>query len=419
MIEGWEQVKLHEIADDLVMGQSPNSSTYNTEGVGLPFIQGNADMDGNHPKIRLFTSDPKKVSLKNDILITVRAPVGDLYINDIDRISIGRGIGAIRILNNKLACYVYYYFSWDKTQFIRLQQGTTFTEIGKREVRNLKISLPENSSEQKAIAGILSKVDEAIEGVENSIKAAERLEKSLMQNLLTGKLRPDGTWRSEDEFYIDEKYGMVPKGWELSRVKDFGIVYTGKTPPTAESHVFSKSTSENRYPFVTPGDLGEKKYINVAERYVTEKGISYSYRLPANTVCVVCIGSTIGKIGIAKIDVCTNQQINSLVPNQDNSGEFFYYMMSFRTLHFKEIAGVNATPQINKSGFNKYKLLRPIHRDEQKQIANKLSIVDDEILVKINKIESLKTLKKSLMQNLLTEKVRVNVDRINKLLEEE
>ncbi|MDP8218062.1 MAG: restriction endonuclease subunit S [Candidatus Theseobacter exili] len=295
--------------------------------------------------------------------------------------------------------------------------STNQIELSKRYL--LKLRLPcAPLPEQKAISGILSKVDKAIEVVEKSIKAAEHFKKSLTQNLLTGKLKPDGTWRNEDEFYLDEKFGNIPKGWEVARVKDFGIVYTGKTPPTVESHVFSESLSENRYPFVTPADFFREKYIDVSERYVTEKGLSYSYRLPVNSICIVCIGSTIGKIGIAKVEICTNQQINSLIPNRNNSGEFFYYMMSYRVLHFKEIAAVNATPQINKSNFNKYQILRPLDKSEQKKIANWLSVWDDEIFIKNNKVQSLKTLKKSLMQNLLTGKVRVDVEKVNKLLEE-
>jgi len=94
-------------------------------------------------------------------------------------------------------------------------------------------------------------------------------------------------------------------------------------------------------------------------------------------------------------------------------------MMLFRSLHFKEIAGVNATPQVNKSGFNKYKILRPIDKVEQSQIADRIAVIDDEILQEYEKIQLLKNLKKSLMQNLLTGKVRVNVEKINSLLEGE
>jgi type I restriction enzyme S subunit len=171
--------------------------------------------------------------------------------------------------------------------------------------------------------------------------------------------------------------------------------------------------------FITPGDLGDCKYIESTERYVTAKGLSHSFKLPIHSVCLVCIGSTIGKIGINMKEACTNQQINTIIPNKYNSGEFFYYMMLFRSTHFKEIAGINATPQINKSGLSKYKLLRPTSLIEQTGIARLLGESDNEILKKESKIKALHRLKKSLMQNLLTGKVRVDLDKIKKLIADE
>jgi type I restriction enzyme S subunit len=280
----------------------------------------------------------------------------------------------------------------------------------------MDIEFPEDIKEQTEIATILSKVDEAIEATENSIKAAEKVKKGLMQNLLSGKLKPDGSVRKDEEFYIEEKFGKVPIGWEVARVKDYGFIQTGKTPPTAEPNVFSETVDiSGSYMFVTPGDLGDNKYINTTERYVTEKGIKYSFKLPIDTVCIVCIGSTIGKIGIIKNEACSNQQLNALIPSDNNNGEFFYYMMLHRTSHFKEIAGINATPQINKSGFSKYKLLRPIDVEEQKKIALSISSLDIKIEDKLIKIKSLIRLKKSLMQNLLTGKVRVDVLKLEKV----
>lgn len=270
--------------------------------------------------------------------------------------------------------------------------------------KSAKIRFPEKS-EQSAIAAILSKIDEAIASVQASISAAERLKKSLMQNLLTGRMKPDGTLRTEDEFYVDEKFGKVPKGWKVKKVKDFGEVITGKTPPTEKPDVFSDK--EHGFMFVTPGDVDTAKYIEQTERYVSEKGIKYSYTLSQNAVCVICIGSTIGKIGITTKECCTNQQITSVIVNDDNDAEFFYYAMSARKDHFKSVAGINATPQINKSEYSKYRILCPISKDDQLAIAQKLSAIDTEINKKQNKIATLERLKKSLMQNLLTGRVRV------------
>ncbi len=270
----------------------------------------------------------------------------------------------------------------------------------------LKTILPKpDKTEQAAIANILSKVDEAITSVQNSITAAERLKKSLMQNLLTGKMKPDGTFRTPKEFYIDDKFGKVPVGWEIKRVKDLGEVKTGKTPPTDEPGVFSDQ--EKGFMFITPGDLDTAKYIEKTERYVSDKGIMYSYILPKNAVCEVCIGSTIGKIGITTEECCTNQQLTSVIVNEENDAEYFYYAMFSRREHFKSVAGINATPQINKSGYSKYKVLCPKDKKEQIAITQKISSVDSDIVKQEQKKKVLERLKKSLMQNLLTGKVKL------------
>ena len=141
----------------------------------------------------------------------------------------------------------------------------------------IKILLPKPTlSEQSAIAAILSKVDEAITSVQGSIAAAERLKKSLMQNLLTGRMKPDGTLRKEDEFYVDEKFGRVPKGWRCDKFKEFAVLQRGSdltdndvVPgiyPVVKSN--GVSISHNQY-FVEPpgvvtgrsGTIGKAFYI--------------------------------------------------------------------------------------------------------------------------------------------------------------
>lgn len=291
------------------------------------------------------------------------------------------------------------------SQFYSLVVGTNYPAIGDSDIRNIRLMLPSSKEEKTAVANILSKVDEAIVSVQNSIDAAERLKKSLMQNLLTGKMKPDGTFRTPDEFYIDEKFGKVPTGWEVKRIKDFGEIQTGKTPPTDEPEVFSDK--ENGFMFITPGDLDVAKYIEETERYVSEKGIRYSYVLPKGSVCEVCIGSTIGKIGITTAKCCSNQQITSVIVNNEHDAEYLYYAMLSRREHFKSVAGINATPQINKSGYSKYRVLCPKDKLEQIAIAKRISSVDKSIHEHEQKIKSLERLKKSLMQNLLTGKVTI------------
>lgn len=299
-----------------------------------------------------------------------------------------------------------YFFSGEQVRnsLLRIVTGIKVYSITKTTLAKVNLLIPCHQ-DQEAFVSILSKVDEAIVSVQNSIAAAERLKKSLMQNLLTGKMKPDGTIRTPGEFYIDEKFGKVPVGWEVKRVKDFGEVITGKTPPTDEPEVFSDK--ERGYMFITPGDLDSAKHIEKTERYVSDKGIKYSYVLPKNSVCEVCIGSTIGKIGITTEECCTNQQLTSVIVNKENDAEYFYYAMSFRREHFKSVAGINATPQINKSGYSKYRILCPKDKKEQVSIALKICSIDDNIVVQEQKVRVLERLKKSLMQNLMTGKVRI------------
>ena len=289
------------------------------------------------------------------------------------------------------------------SQFYSYVAGSNYPAIGDSDIRNLRLILPPSEKDKRAVANILSKVDEAIASVQNSIAAAERLKKSLMQNLLTGKMKPDGTFRTPEEFYFDEKFGKVPVGWEVKRIKDFGEVQTGKTPPTDEPEVFSDE--DNGFMFITPGDLDVAKYIEHTERYVSEKGMRYSYVLPKDTVCEVCIGSTIGKIGITTTGCCSNQQITSVIVNNEHNAEYLYYAMLSRREHFKSVAGTNATPQINKSGYSKYRVICPKDKQEQIVIAKRISSVDKSINEQEQRIKCLERLKKSLMQNLLTGKI--------------
>lgn len=305
-----------------------------------------------------------------------------------------------------------YFFYWFNSHTIQeritsVSEGTTgLGNLDIRFLRNIDINYPEDIKEQQKIAAILTKVDNAIQVVKNTIEKAKRLKKALMQNLLTGKLKPDGTWRRDDEFYEDEKFGKVPVGWKTARIKDYGELQTGKTPPTDDDNNFS-----NDYMFVTPGDVGENRVIKSTERYLSEKGIKYSYKIPTDSVCVVCIGSTIGKIGIAIEECCTNQQIHSVVCNSENDHNFLFYFLQFRRAHFKEYAGINATPQINKSSFSKYPVLQPVDIEEQKAISDKLLRIEKVIEQKVIKIQKIERLKKALMQNLLTGKVRLKIEK--------
>lgn len=407
----WKICSLPDLAS-VTMGQSPDSSTYNQECKGLPFVQGNADLGNRHPIIRLFTTDPKKKSFPNDILLTVRAPVGALNIND-NEIAIGRGICALNEYDKSL--YLYYYLLQNQYLFLRLEQGTTFTEINQRDIKRLKINIPQDLEERKSIANILSKVDEAIEATENNLKVVEIFKKSLVQSLFTGKLKHDGTWRVENDFYIDEKFGKVPKEWEFIKLKDMIDLY--------QYGLNISSSDDGSIPIFRMNNIINGIMVDSPMTYIKLSAEEFQkYKLKKNDILFNRTNSLdlVGKIGIFKLegDYAFASYLIRIRANNNNSPDYInYYFNSYKgqvSLRSKATLAVSQANINAKSLINTF-LPRP-PKEEQEEIVKLIKNVDIVSNIKSNKVQNLKTLKKSLMQNLLTGKVRVNVEEINKLL---
>ena len=185
----WEIVNLNN--DDyfkIVMGQSPPSSTYNYDKNGLPFLQGKAEFGSKFPDPFLYCSKPIKIAKKDSILLSVRAPVGDVNIAN-SRTCIGRGLLAIETNKIKLNnIFIFYYLNFIKKQISSFSSGSTFKSITKNELKRIKILIPD-LIEQEKIAEILSTVDMRLQLFKEKKQKLQRIKKGLMNNLLTGKIR--------------------------------------------------------------------------------------------------------------------------------------------------------------------------------------------------------------------------------------
>lgn len=182
----WTVNSLAEITE-VIMGQSPDSSSYNVEKDGVAFFQGKSEFGRMYPIVKKWCNKPTKISKPLDILISVRAPVGDVNINN-EEACIGRGLGAVRQTDKSNYGYIYYILQKYKKTLEKSAQGSTFEAISSGDLKGLKIPIC-NIKEQKKIADILSTVDEQIEECEKKKIKLEEIKKGLMQQLLTGKIR--------------------------------------------------------------------------------------------------------------------------------------------------------------------------------------------------------------------------------------
>ena len=178
----WQTTPLGEIAD-IVMGQSPDSSLYSEEEVGLPFLQGCAEFGRKFPRHKLFCGQSRKVARAGSILFSVRAPVGKLNIADQDYV-IGRGLASISG-RTVITEYLEHFLRSEEDGFRSASQGSTFEAINSNELAQWPIFHPTCRREQKKIAEAISTVDQSTEQTVALITKQQRLKTGLMQNLLT------------------------------------------------------------------------------------------------------------------------------------------------------------------------------------------------------------------------------------------
>jgi type I restriction enzyme S subunit len=177
----WSQVSFADIAN-INMGQSPESSTYNQDSLGLPLIQGNADIVNRKTSPRAWTSEPTKKCNPGDLIFTVRAPVGAIAKSS-HTACIGRGVCAITPKENVCIEFLYQLLFWfESYKWKSIEQGSTFTAVSGDDIRNLKVMSP-IFKEQTKIANFLNAIDDKITNAKSQLEAAKQYKQGLLQQM--------------------------------------------------------------------------------------------------------------------------------------------------------------------------------------------------------------------------------------------
>lgn len=210
--------KLKEFAN-VNMGQSPRSEFYNTNGEGMPFLQGVRTFREMYPYIDTFTTKAHKIAEKGEILFTVRAPVGDVNICP-EKICIGRGLASISSANN---IFLYYLLRNSKKKFNNVSTGTIYSSINKKELENLEFMIPNNDDCIK-IANILFSLDKKIEVNNKIIANLEEQAQALFKSWFVD-FEP-----FQDGNFVESELGMIPEGWEVKTIGEISKIRSGKRP---------------------------------------------------------------------------------------------------------------------------------------------------------------------------------------------
>lgn len=281
----WKEYKLGEIAS-IKMGQSPKSDTYNNEEIGLPFFQGNRTFGRLYPTIDTYCSSPLKIAEKNDVLFSVRAPVGDINYSP-DRVCIGRGLCSIRSKSGNQN-FLFYLLNYIKQEIINKESGTVFGSVNKNTLENIRVSIPDLPT-QTAIAEILSSLDDKIELNNKINQELENLAQTLFKHWFIDFEFPNEKgepYKSSGGELVDSELGEIPKGWEVSEIGLVAKLGAGGDKPKIVSDV---PTEEINVPIYSNGITNDGLYGYTDKAKIFEESVTISAR---GTIGFVCLRST-------------------------------------------------------------------------------------------------------------------------------
>ena len=173
------------------MGQSPPGHTYNTESKGLPFYQGKIEFGKVYLKPpSTWCTEPQKLAEPNNILISVRAPVGPTNMCNI-KCCVGRGLAALRPKNSVESWFVFYSLRLIEPEISKIGQGSTFSAISKSQIQNLKISLPLLSVQRRIVSELkekMAEVEKLHSSIEKQLEAINALPQAILRKAVRGEL---------------------------------------------------------------------------------------------------------------------------------------------------------------------------------------------------------------------------------------
>ena len=410
-IPNWEVKRLKYIAD-LNMGQSPPSEEYNSDQIGTPFLQGNADFGLHHPTPKIYCPTAKKHANPGDILLSVRAPVGAINIAN-QEYGIGRGLCAIRPQTNQLERrYAKYLLEVVRTELHVVATGSTYEAVTVDEVSNLACIVP-RLSEQIQIANFLDhkteQIDELIRIKERRIELLQEQRTALINQAVTQGFDPNVKMKPSGVEWI----GKIPAHWEVKRLK----YVTKILPSNVDKHIYPDEVQVRLCNYT---DVYYNDYITVDT--VLAKGSCKEHEftkfvLRKGDVIITKDSETPDDIGVPTFvkddldNVVCGYHLTMIRPYICRGEFIFRFIQSDRTRRYFEL---------NSNGITRYglgkpsieNLLLPIPTDsEQQQIANfldrKTEQIDELIAAEQRKIELLKEYRQSLISEAVTGKIDV------------
>lgn len=301
----FKTVKLGDFVT-ITMGQSPKSEFYNTNGNGMPFLQGNRTFGLKYPNFDTYTTKVTKEAKAGDVIMSVRAPVGDLNITPVN-MCLGRGVCSLRANNNNQN-FLFYLMKYYMPLLLNKESGTVFGSVNKNDINNLEINLPPLET-QKKIASILSALDDKIE-----------LNNKINENL---EMQAQAIFKS---WFVDfEPFGgVMPEDWNSDVLGSFIEIKRGGSPRPIQDFI---SDTGLRWLKISDVTSLNTPYVLKIKEHIKETGLKKTVLLKAGSL-VLSNSATPGIPKILDVDSCIHDGW-LYFPHSDLSNEFLYLLFKY------------------------------------------------------------------------------------------
>ena len=355
-MEEWKEYKLGDLCDSVCSGGTPSSKRQDYYDGNIPWLNTKEvnfnriySTERNITEDGLNNSSAKWISENSVIVAMYGATAGKTAIAKIP-LTTNQACCNLTI-NSKLADYrfIYYYLCNKYTILASLANGGAQQNLNAQIIKDFIIKLP-SLSEQNRISDILSSLDDKIE---NNRKINENLEQQA-QALFKSWFVDFEPFR--DQPFVESELGMIPEGWRVGTLSEFGTIICGKTPSKANPDYY-----DGDYPFIKIPDMHGNIFPLKHEEYISEIGAQSQPNklIPPFSLLVSCI-ATVGLVSINTVPSFTNQQINSIIVNNESSLYYLYLLLSKKTDELQNLGrGGTATLNVNTKIFSNSKVIIP------------------------------------------------------------
>ncbi|HAU2307377.1 TPA: restriction endonuclease subunit S [Legionella pneumophila] len=321
---------------DITMGQAPKGSSYNDVNEGYPLIAGAGDFGIKTPKPKKHTVKPTRLSANGDLILCIRATIGDLNWSD-NQYCLGRGVAGLRPISNKLdKNYLWYFLQFYKEELQKKGTGSTFKQISRSHIEEIEVPLPP-LEEQKRIAAILDKADAVRRKRQQAIELCEQLLRSVFLNMFGDPI-------------------SNPKNWKKIKLGELCNIYRGGSPRPIQQYL------GGTIPWIKIGDATKSDdiYLTSTKEKIIESGLSKTRLLQPGSLIFANCGVSLGFARILKIEGCIHDGWLAFdIKDSQLNQLFLLKALNQITKYFQGIAPDGTQPNLNTEIMKNFELIIP------------------------------------------------------------